>query len=186
MTELQAINRMLALAGEPPVTTLTTAIPEVLQAIDVLTTVSTEVQTAGWHFNTDEAYPLALAADNTVAAPDNALRIDATDEMLDVVVRAGKLYNKKTHSHTFDKAVEADVVWFFTFSELPVVARVYIALRAARRFLREHLGQSSADVQLAQDEQLAYVRLVDTDGSNADYNMLDGNPDTLRATLREL
>ena len=186
MTELQAINRMLALAGEPPVNTLTTSIPEVIQALEVLSVVSSEVQTIGWHFNTDEAIKLTPADDGTIAVPTNAIRIDATDTDLDIVVRAGKLYDKKTHSNTFSEPLEADIVWLFPFADLPLVARHYIALRATRRFLREHLGSGSGDSQLAQDEQMAYLRLQDADGANADYNMLEGNPETLRASLREL
>lgn len=186
MTELQAINRMLALAGEPPVNTLTTTIPEVLQAREVLSVVSSEVQAIGWHFNTDTKYELQLYQDMTIPVPANALRVDATDQKLDLVVRAGKLYDKATHSFQFEAPVEVDIVWGFPFDDLPPTVQHYVALRASRRFLREHLGASSADVQLANDEQAAFMRMQDSDGVNADYNMLEGNPETLRAALREL
>lgn len=186
MTELQAINRLLALAGEPPVTTLTTTIPEVLQAVEVLSVVSAEVQSVGWHFNTDEAIKLTPGTDGFITVPANAIRVDASEPSVDVVVRAGKLYDKQEHSSTFSKPIEADIVWLFDFADLPLVARHYIALRASRRFLREHLGGSSSDAQLAQDEQLAYMRLVDADGANADYNMLENDPVAFRASLREL
>lgn len=186
MTELQAVNRLLALAGEPPVNTLTTTIPEVLHAVEVLSVVSSEVQAVGWHFNTDESIKLTPAQDGTIAVPTNAIRLDASDTSLDVVVRAGKLYDKQSHTNTFSEPVEADIVWLFAFDDLPLVAQHYITLRASRRFLREHLGPSSADAQLAQDELNAFMRLQDADGANADYNLLEGNPDTLRASLREL
>ena len=186
MTKLQAVNRMLALVGEPPVATLEgVTIPEVLQAVEVLDAVSAEVQAVGWHFNSDDGLTLT-PVEGVIEVPANATRLDATDASLDMVVRAGKLYDKTTHSHTFVDPVLVDVVWLFDFSDLPVVAQQYIALRASRRFLREHLGPTSGDTQLAQDEQMAFVRLVDADGSNADYNLLEGNPETLRASLREL
>lgn len=184
MTELQAINRMLALVGEPPVTTLTTDIPEVLQAIDVLSLVSSEVQALGWHFNTDDSVSLAPGQDGTIAIPTDALRIDASEPSLDLVARGGKLYNKKTNTNLFIKPVDVDIVRLLAFSDLPAVAQHYIALRAARRFIREHLGSSSGDTQLAMDEQMAYLRLVESDGTNADYNLLENNPDAMRAALR--
>lgn len=187
MTELQAINRMLALAGEPPVTTLDTSIPEVQQAVDVLATVSAEVQAIGWHFNSDDAVPLTPdVVQGEIVAPATAIRLDAQDPHEDVVVRAGRLYDKKTRSYKFSAPVIADIVWLFAFADLPMQAQQLIALRAARRFLREYLGSSSGDTQLAQDEQAAYMRLLDADGANADYNMLENNPESYRATQREL
>ena len=184
LTELQAVNRMLALVGEPPVTTLDNTIPEVVQARDVLSVVSSEVQSTGWHFNTDDEFPLSPGPDGTIAVPADAIRVDASAEAYDLVARSGKLYDKQTRSNIFTKSVNCDIVRFMGFADLPVVAQHYIALRAARRFIREHLGSSSADGQLAQDEQLAYQRLVESDTSNADYNLLDNNPDAWRAAQR--
>lgn len=186
MTELKAVNRMLALAGEPPVNTLSTTIPEVLQAVAVLSQVSEEVQAVGWHFNSDDALSLSPGPDKTISVPTDALRIDATEPALDLVARSGKLYDKGTNSNQFDEAVDVDIVRLLTFEDLPAVAQHYITLRASRRFLREHLGSGSADNQLALDEQLAYQRLVETDGANADYNLLENNPDAWRAAQRIL
>lgn len=186
MTELQAINRLLALAGEPPVTAIDTTIPEVAQAVEVLAVVSQEVQAIGWHFNSDDEYPLVPNDIGEITAPTTAIRIDATSPHKDIVVRSGLLYDKQRRSYNFSGPVEADIIWLFAFASLPMQARQYIALRAARRFLREYLGSSSGDTQLAQDEQAAYMRLLDADGANADYNMLENNPESLRATLREL
>lgn len=184
MTELQAVNRMLAAVGESPVVSLDAPLPEVLQARDVLSTVSLEVQSKGWHFNSDSNVKLSPDGIGNIFVATNALRVDATDDYADVTVRGGRLYDKSENTYTFKAAVLADVVWFFAFDTLPQAAKHYIYIKAARRFQREYLGSASLEKLTEQDEQDALVNLLDFESAGADYNLLTGNQDNLMASLR--
>jgi len=54
LTELEAVNSMLAAIGEAPVSTLTGATQaDVQMAINILRDVTREVQSWGWRFNTE-------------------------------------------------------------------------------------------------------------------------------------
>ena len=60
-TKLEAINVMLTAIGESPVNTITSSTTtDVSIAIQILDNVSREVQSVGWHFNTDTNYLLCL------------------------------------------------------------------------------------------------------------------------------
>ena len=55
MTELEAVNILLTTIGEAPVNTLTgNQVTDVSIANQVLNEVSREVQSQGWHFNTEQ------------------------------------------------------------------------------------------------------------------------------------
>jgi hypothetical protein len=60
MTELEAINQMLATIGEAPVTDIEIGNPEVDLALVTLNQVSREVQAEGWRFNKEYRYSLAI------------------------------------------------------------------------------------------------------------------------------
>lgn len=177
-TRLQAINKMLAAVGEAPVVSADINIPEVISAQAMLDEVTREVLARSWHFNTDTDYPLAPAADGTIAIPADASRVDATDTRADIVERNGKLYNKDTHSFVFTESVKADITWSWPFEQLPEPARQYIAIRAARRYQREQLGSVSTDKLTDDDERTAYLQLVEFDAASGDYNLLTNNPDS--------
>ena len=64
-TKLEAINTMLSNVGEAPVNSLTGSLTNDVQlAQNILDEISREVQSAGWHFNTDKEVPLAPDSNN--------------------------------------------------------------------------------------------------------------------------
>ena len=184
LTELRAINRMLALVGEAPVTDVTAPIPEVIDARETLNQVLLEVLALGWGFNTDEGYPLTPDEDNKIAVPDNALSVDATDTSKQIIQRLGLLYDKGAHSSDFTEPVKADIVWLLPFHLLPYPAQNYVMVRAARRFQRDRLGSVTIEQLSENDERMALALLYEYDSSTSDYNLLENNEQIRRATTR--
>ena len=60
---------------------------------------SREVQSVGWHFNTDTNYQLATNSSNQIELPANCLRVDTSGtKHNDYVERARKLWDREnTH-----------------------------------------------------------------------------------------
>ena len=77
-SKLDAINSMLIGIGEAPVNTLNSGLQEAEVAAIVLDTISREVQTLGWAFNTDIRYTLSPNNSKNIVLPSNALRVDTT------------------------------------------------------------------------------------------------------------
>jgi len=186
-SKLDAINSMLIGVGEAPVNTLNSGLQEAEIAAITLTTVSREVQSSGWTFNTDLKITLVRNTANNIVVPLNTLQVDTLGLKrrydTDVVLRSGKLYDRTTNSFVFTADIEVDIVLLFDFEELPEVARRYITLRAGRKFQENTIGSSEMTQLQYKDEQNALFALREADSQAADFNIFD-NYDTFRALDR--
>lgn len=147
MTELEAVNLMLLSIGKSPVNTLAVAgINDVSWAITTLYNTVREVQSKGWWFNREPAFPITATAqpDGFILTPATVIDIDTNDRTLPYVERGGKLYNldKQTFNIglSLNGPLKCDVTWCFAFETLPQTARAYIGRRAGREFQASAVG----------------------------------------------
>lgn len=139
-TELEAVNMMLLSIGKAPVNTLTVnGINDVAWATTTLYNVCRDVQHTGYWFNREYCFPITADTNGQILRPDSVLDFKPNDRTLPLVERQGKLYDNQ--NHTFNLAprlqggvLNTDVVWCFQYEDLPMAARMYVAMRAARQF----------------------------------------------------
>ena len=179
-TELESINIMLAAIGEAPVNSLTGTLPvDVKLAQSTLTEVNKEVQSEGWSFNTEIDVTLTRDGSNHVSLGTDVIRVDPnthdhTD--IDAIQRGLKLYDRLNNKYEFTKDLICTVVYFRTFEEIPEPARRYITIKAARIFVDRLVSDDGLRTYTQQDEVRARAILMETDLSNADHNLLRGDP----------
>lgn len=191
-TELDAVNTMLLSIGKAPVNTLSVSgITEVNIARMTLHNVLRDVLTVGYHFNTENDFPLALGGGGKIAVPTNALSIDPCDESLDLVQRKDpadsvlRLYNRKDHTFVLTKDIKVNVKWFLSFEELPQSARSYIQARAGRTFQTQLVGSQILYAFTAEHEGEC-LRLLDQEElDSADTNFFRSDPATARIVHRD-
>jgi hypothetical protein len=180
-TELEAVNELLAVIGESPVSTLSNdGFVDAVIAKDVLRKVSREVQSRGWSFNTLKNYPLAVDGSGQINLPANTLQYDQStkhDWQFDTIQRGTRVFDKKTFSYIFTDGLEATLVQFIDFEELPEPARQYITIRAARIFQTRMMGSETISGLTQEEEGRALVELTSHDGDVNDYTMLSGHYD---------
>jgi hypothetical protein len=170
-TKLQAVNIILSNIGQAPVSTLESTNPMVSTALAILDEVTTAVESEGWVFNTERAYPLLPDVNGNVLIPDNVISYDAhPNSNQDLVSRNGKLYDKVAHTDIFTKELELDIVWFFEFEDLPQPVRNYITVRAANVFAGRVVGSSEAVRFGQQEEALARAELLEYETQQGDYS----------------
>jgi hypothetical protein len=177
-TELDAVNTMLSTIGEAPTNSLQGGSVDVGTARNILTSVSREVQSLGWHFNTEKDFRLLPDADTRqINLPANTLRVDTVgqDLLTDVVQRGTKLYDRLRHTYLFDAAITTDIVVFLAFDELPEAARRYITIRAARIFQESMVGSETLSAFTRRDEAIALAALKKAEAKTGDFNMLRGS-----------
>ena len=188
-SELDAVNVMLTSIGESPINTLGSGLQEAEIAEVVLDNVSRDVQSAGWHFNTEIRYNLARNSSNEITLPTNAIKVDKTNILreydMDVVERGRKLYDRIGNKYTFDNDIEVNMVVLLPFEELPETARRYITLKSARVYQQRMIGSETLSRQLMMDEQQAFLALREAESEASDYNIFD-NYDTYRALDRNI
>ena len=179
-TELECINIMLAAIGEAPVNSLTGTVPvDVRIAQSTLIEVNKQVQSEGWSFNTEIDVTLTRNASNNIVLGTDVLRVDAQTHdhpSINPIQRGLKLYDRKNNRFIFDVDLKCTVVYFRSFDELPEQARSYMTIKAARIFVDRLVSDQSLRTYTQEDEIRARSVLMETDLSNADHNILIGDP----------
>lgn len=188
-TELEAVNTILSVIGESPISSLQAgaAVADAVTAQSTLSEVCRAVQSRGWHFNTDKGVTLTPAAfTNYITVPTNCLRVDTNEEYkdTDVVHRGSRLYDRKNHTYEFTESLKVDMVVLLPFEELPETARHYITIKAARVFQSRTVGSDALFQFTAVDERDALAALKRAEGITGDYNILTGNYTVFRVLNR--
>lgn len=189
-SELEAINTILSVIGESPISSLSdiSSVADAVTAQSILSEVSRQVQTKGWHFNTEKDFELSPDTfAKEIVVPSNALRVDSMgdDREMDVVQRGNKLYDRVKHTFQFDKSIKCDLVVLLPFDQLPQAARHYITIKAARIFQSRTVGSEALYQFTSVDERDALLDLKRNEGITGDYNILTSNPTVFRSLIRE-
>lgn len=188
-SELEAINTILSVIGESPISSTSeiSSVADAVTAQSILSEVSRQVQTKGWHFNTDKEITLSPDTySGEITVPTNCLRVDSSgaDREVDVVHRGTKLYDRTKHTYKISKQIVVDMVVLLPFTELPQAARHYITIKAARIFQSRTVGSEALYQFTATDERDALIDLKKAEGVTGDYNILTGNPTVFRSLRR--
>ena len=143
-SELEAVNTILSTIGEAPLNTLSGSLPvDGTIAKNVLSEVSREVQSQGWHFNTH--YKVTLSLYNLAK-------------------------NEDTFDTNFK---DATVVYLLPFDEIPEQAKRYITIRSARIFHDRTLGANTIHKFSQEDEAKALSILKQAESHTGDYSIFD-------------
>ena len=181
-TKLNAVNTILSTIGSAPVNSLDQTSADASIAELILDEVSREVQSRGWHFNTEFNVPLARDGDTKIPVSSTMLKIDINDEYSAVnpVVRGTFLYDVKNRQYTFTEDLKATVTYLLDFTELPEAARRLVNVRAARVFQDRFFAEEKGHAFTQQDELRALTLLEQAELETGDYNILDNNEGNIR------
>jgi hypothetical protein len=181
-TQLEAVNSMLGYIGEAPVTSISS--PSTLPvsastALTILDEVSREVQSEGWHFNTE--YDVTLSPDsgnsNKIVLSTDVIEADVVDHSADIVPRGLTLYDRKNNTTAFTKDIKVSLIRLLDWDSLPELARRYITLRSSRTLQARIVGSRELEALIARDEFTAKARLEEFDSRTSDRTIFD-NVDT--------
>ena len=188
LTELNAVNSVLAAIGQSPVTTLDFENPETSFVYNLIQECSRDVQDEGWVFNREEYYPLTPDHNKFITLPANVLRMDVSENdvyrFTNVIKRDGKLYDKYTHSYEFRSPIYFDITWLFPMTDLPSVFQRYITVMASKRAAVQMIDNPT--LAQALDQQVAICRsaVLEYETQQGDYNFMDFQPGTAYRSYR--
>ena len=189
-SELEAVNTILSTIGEAPLNTLSGSLPvDGTIAKNVLSEVSREVQSQGWHFNTHYKVTLSRDTNNKIPLATNIVRVEVDPRRYskvsyDIVQRNNELYNLAKNEDTFDtNFTDATVVYLLPFDEIPEQAKRYITIRSARIFHDRTLGANTIHKFSQEDEAKALSILKQAESHTGDYSIFD-SPEQAYTILR--
>ena len=178
-TELESVNTILSTIGEAPLSTLTGSLPvDGTTAKNILSEISREVQSAGWHFNSHYKVDLSRDSDNKIPIGTDVLRVELhtkyAKSSFDVVQRDNYLYNLAKNEETFDQDfTDNTVIYLLDFGKLPEQARRYITIRAARVFHDRTLGANTIHKFSSEDEARSLSVMRQADAHTGDHSIFD-------------
>ena len=180
-TELSAVNSILGSIGQAPLTSLDMTNPEVSYVYNIFRESLIDIQNEGWVFNREENVPLSPdVTTKYVLWPADALRIDITgnqfDRSMNIVKRAGKLYDKVLKKFEFDQTIYVDIVRVYDFDDIPSVFQRYITYRASTRAATQLVSNPQLVQLLGQQEALARAACMEYECNQGDNNFM-GFPD---------
>ena len=171
---------MLGYIGEAPVNSISNSeeLPvSAANAVTILDETSKEVQSTGWHFNTEKDVTLSPSNDKITLDAD-VLQVDHEGaEDVDLVQRGTSLFDRKNNTDAFTADIKVTVVKELLWDSLPEQARRYITLRATRYLQSRIVGSRELEALILRDEFAAKANLETSDNRNADRTIFD-NYDT--------
>jgi|DEB0MinimDraft_4_1074332.scaffolds.fasta_scaffold16746_2 hypothetical protein len=175
-TKLDAVNQMLSYIGSSAVNTIDNDNPEIYSAVSILDEVTRSVLSEGWDFNSEQKYPFNPdSVTGEISIPSNLLYFEANLEEhtndYQLVVRDGKMYDKKDHTYVFTEQVKCDVVWSTEFEDLPQAFKEYVTARAGRNFQARFVGSKETYELIVQDEQLLRAACIEYDTRTSNPNV---------------
>lgn len=176
LTELEAINEILAVGSNSPVSSLAeNQVIDASLARNTLRTALTEILTKGWAFNTEEDLELVPDQDGYIRLPRNTLRIRSAGASAGTkfTSRGTRLYSRTDRTDKFTAPVTVEIVLGLDFEDLPSTARVYATIKAARRYQDRYFGDDAVHSYTLQDENIALAAMMDEELDNQGANMLN-------------
>ena len=177
-TELSAVNAILGAIGQSPITTINFDTPEISFIYNLLRDSNVDVQSEGWHFNTEKHVQYKPdSTTNKIPIATNVLKIDVEEgwvkRQYDVVIRNGYLYDKFDHTDDWSElssdGIYLDVITLYEFEKIPTVFQRYIIYRASRQAATQLVSNPQLTQLLANQESLARASLLE-------YECNQGNP----------
>ena len=189
-TELEAVNTLLSIIGEAPVSQITSNTGvDVSIALQILGETNVEVQSRGWHYNTEVEKTLVRDSNNKIPVSSNVVQVDAYKDYrleYDITLRNGFLYDLKNKTDVFTSSIVVDEVAVQQFEHIPEYARKLIICKAGRKFQARMVGSSELAGFTQQDENEATINAERSDAANGDYNLLSGNTSTYNIINRPI
>ena len=143
ITELQALNRILAQAGENPVNGLVDIPRNATRAHETLQEVIMELQadTQFWHMNTElekELIPDAITSKIQVA--QNVVSISTRFQEHELALRGDFVYDMRNSTYLFTNSITVKMKILLDWDELPVQHRTYFQKVAARKYQQRFIA----------------------------------------------
>jgi hypothetical protein len=181
MTELDAVNEVLASIGEAPVNSVGTGLSESRLAQLQLERSSRDVQRHGWYFNTSPNAKLIPNNKKEIQLPRNTLKLDTGSQRFQA--RGRKLYDVVNRTYQMGGTIHTTLVVGLDWEELPESVKMYIVVKASRIFQNDFLGSSTLARFHLRDEQEALAHLEAEELESGNYSLMN-NPGIARDNYR--
>ena len=172
LTELEAINQILSVTGDAPVSSITSTYEQAVIARRILLEISKEKQSKGYWFNEIDEQLILQDGDGEVNLPADTIRADIPRDSGVLVQRGLRIFNKLLNTYTIDEDVYVNLVTELSWALLPQSFRQMVVAYASLRYNAEYFGSQDLSQNILGDIQAKELVLQKEDIDNRDLNML--------------
>ena len=189
-TDLSAVNSILGSIGQAPITTLThnppdpdpLLNPEISFVVNILKEVNKDVQSTGWHFNTQYNVKRSPDSNKHFVIPTNAIAYDLSDGQFDrtkdITRRDGKLFDLVGNTDEFEGEHYFDIITLYNFEDVPPVIQRYIIARAAVKAATQLVSNSDLVKLLKLEEEQTKANALNYETEQGDNSFFGFDSNT--------
>lgn len=173
--ELEAVNEILEVVGESPVSSLDAqGDVDVANARRVLASENKRIQSKGWAFNIEEGVSLEPDIYSGIIRYDASyLSVLEANKRTTYINRNGRVWDTTSRTDRFDAPITINMIVARKLDEMPYAVRNLIVLSAAKRFNAAYFGDDSVDVDIRDRLMLATVDCADYESDFSKVNILE-------------
>ena len=190
LSQLDAVNIMLAQSGQSTVTSLSAdASADTTVAQQILDQATLDAQLRGLANNFYKVTLQPDAVTKEITLPADTLRFDVVtspDGVDMVVARNGKLFQPETGSFQFEDSIELVVFVLLVWDDIDIPVRRSIAATAASRYAQVANGDAGVMRRLASEEMDFRGIAKSADVRSRGRNIFDGDAQAFNARNRRL
>ena len=176
-TKLEAVNRLLRMISQSPVTNLKGAIGLDSGALDALDYSHREVCLQQWPFCTEEK-DLQPNSDGEILIGNNVLGVlllNSCDRET-YIVRGSRLYNKKEDTgFKINKIIPAQLTILVPWDDMQEHQRQFVLITAARTWVRDKVQDPTIISAINNEWAITKTRFLSVEMGNHPVNLLDGD-----------
>ncbi|MCK4500454.1 hypothetical protein KAU11_08145 [Candidatus Babeliales bacterium] len=172
LSELDAINQILSVTGDAPVSNVNSTYEQAVVARRILLEISRQKQARGYWFNEVDEFLILKDTDGHINFPSDTIRVDIPRDNGYFVQRGLKLFNKRLNTYVFTIDIYANIVSELVWSLLPQSFRQYVVAEASLRYNAEYFGSHELTQRIEKDVFSKKIDLDKEDIDNRDLNML--------------
>jgi len=172
LSELEAINQILSVTGDAPVSSVNSTYEQAVVARRILLEISRQKQSRGWWFNEVDELLIAKDSDGYINLPSDAIRAESPRDKGEYVQRGLRMFDKANNTYVFTDNLYINLVSELGWTLLPQSFRQYVVAVASLRYNAEYFGAPELEQRIQQDIFDKKILLDAEDIDNRDLNML--------------
>lgn len=173
ISELDAVNKILAITGDAPVATLDDSYIQSKLAQQVLNRASRDIQSKGWWFNEETDVTLQRDVNGYITLSPNVIQVTVKNDAGTIVQRGNRMYDKQNRTYVFTENLTVDIIYMLEWNELPQVARAHIADLSCIIFNNNFYNAQDIVQTLAQSYEQSLIELKKKHVEAQDVNLLE-------------
>lgn len=173
ISELDAVNKILAITGDAPVATLDDSYIQSKLAQQILNRASRDIQSKGWWFNEETDVTLQRDVNGYITLSPNVIQVTVKNDAGTIVQRGNRMYDKQNRTYVFTENLTVDIIYMLEWNELPQVARAHIADLSCIIFNNNFYNAQDIVQTLAQSYEQSLIELKKKHVEAQDVNLLE-------------